>query len=206
MARRFVTLLVGIALVVGACGGGGLSAEEQVMANELESGVMFMWSEVPPQWERSMGQSNAECIADGLVRMLGVDRLREIGFGAGRFATGEEAYGSLYPITEMLGTEGIVAYSELSVECMDPGAMLAESWVAIGVSRDGAECMATELMNDDGFRESFEKALVDAAMGDQGGAPGLDGDEFAVMGNLAMAKCLSDDDIDRLMELADSRS
>jgi len=195
MARRCVTLLVGMALVVGACGGGGLSAEEQAIVGEIA--LAHSYGEPLDLPQRSTG----ECIGEEMVRAAGLDRLHTAGFGNGAISDPEAAQAAFSQLINdpALSPEDLQA---LYLKCFNPVEDIAHAFIKAGVPAESAVCAAQMLL--DGYPERsltlfgyMNLVAIEVAMEDDvylilEGSYGAEARE-------ALAECLSPEALAELM-------
>jgi len=164
MARRFVTLLVGMALVVGACGGVGLSAEEQEMIDEIVAAVSSDPEEgrVVSSSLLGLGASEALCFADGIVEIVGMDRLRDAGLGDGSLSVRE----ALVTVDWIIRVDREADWDlsqqwiDMLFRCLDMEQRFTEFMMYSGVSSGGAECMARRMVDEDVLRCDFGSSVL----------------------------------------------
>jgi len=139
-ARRFVALLVGMALVVATCGGDGLSVEEQTMADEIAL------AHAAGDYELELAQPSAgECMGEELLRIAGADRLRVAGFGVGGFGDQDAVQDAVTALIRDLGLDHDDT-ADLYRKCFNSVEFLAGEFIDDGVPVESAVCAAEGLL------------------------------------------------------------
>ena len=139
MAKKMGLGLVALVMMLAACGGGGLSAEEQAKADEITAELTADTSAENPFAD----QEKASCFSEGLVGELGLDRINELDSGEG-----VEAGSANMTADE----QGKVA--DLAIDCIDMQAYMGDMLSNAGLSEEQAGCVS-EGLDDDLIKELF---------------------------------------------------
>ncbi len=192
MIRRMAALVMALVLVVAACGdddggsaptdGVGLDGAEQAIAGAIAAGMMGSGDPSDPFAQPEA----AQCISEGVVGYLGVERLAEIGITS---ATDDalEAF-------EVLADDEIGDIADLALECIDLEEELASQLAADGLSRESALCMGRAFAETDLFRQAFIAGFT----GDDSYDPSED-PEFLTTMIGAATECLTDEELSLIM-------
>lgn len=192
LGRRVTVVVVAMALVVGACGGGSsLSAEEQGIVNEIAAVMMAMPPEEYPQ--DLFGEPEARCWAEAMVEAVGIEDLRSAGFGSGAFSSTEEAEAALDSVADTLTDDSMGEYLAKAMECVDLTAFVAQEMIGDGVPEEAAYCIAEKMVASDAFFN-----LMISSMQDEDPDPEVE-DEIRAVTLQAMIECLSPEDLADLM-------
>jgi hypothetical protein len=185
MLKRSMAVVLALAIVAGACGdddGGELSTAEAAVSDAIVAGMMEGGgSDNPFQDEQS-----ARCVADGIVRDLGIDRLAEVGLTA-ESDTPEAAFAAMSDDE----IEGII---DVAFGCIDVEEELASQFATDGVSMDSARCLAGELNQTGFFRSAFRAGMT----GDSSYDPTTD-PEFLSSMIEAATNCLTPEELGAIM-------
>jgi hypothetical protein len=137
---------VTIVLVAVACGddsGGGLTAEEQAVADAILAEMI-----AENEDEDEVDPEDMRCFADGVVDGLGVSRLGELGISAADVGDPEAAFRAM--------TAGeLDDMADVAMRCIDFRTGFTDAMVADGISRESAECLTDALDDSDFFRASL---------------------------------------------------
>jgi hypothetical protein len=159
MWRRTLPMLLAVTFFVAACGGGesvftqggattpGQSAlgqattttmptttiggAQQAMADAIASGLLTGSSADLP-----LDAASAQCIGNGVVGVLGVDRLQQLGVGAG---------GDASTVFDQLSDSEIAAIMPVVLGCVDVHGLIVQQLTASGISQQSASCVADAL-------------------------------------------------------------
>jgi len=177
---RIVMVLVGVALVAGACssadsGEGGRSESEQELVDEMTSQILQDQDAASP-----FGATEARCVSETIVDDIGLDGLDAMGI------TADDAGGFWVAASE----DDANRFIDIAMSCVDFRSLLAAEFSA-GVSRESAECLAN------GFPEGFVRATAVAGIRNEDFS--LD-DDPEMAGEIIglVAACLSPDEIENL--------
>ena len=142
MSRRIVAVAVALTLSMAACGGDAvaraLTADEQAFADSMAT----RFSAEADAGEPLAGDDAAACLAEGLVREFGMDRLVEFGVGE----SGTDAF--LAMTDDELDTVAAVAFG-----CPQFSTFLVAEMSADGLSAASAECLVGEMIESGVARE-----------------------------------------------------
>jgi hypothetical protein len=165
MMKRLTTtlfVLLTFALVAASCGdddgGSDLNSGEQKLADAIAAQML---EDDDSTGDMPMTEADADCVAQGVVSEVGVDRLVEVGLSEDAIRSGTS------PEDVDLPDEVIDDFVGVFMDCVD----LAEIMVAgmtedSEISDDSAECLAEGMLDD------YEEFLTLAARS------GITGEEF----------------------------
>ncbi len=149
--RRLIVLLAALAMVLAACGdddgSGGLSTEEQAVAAAIAADA----SAGSEAGDPFSDPEAAQCMAEGVVKDIGMERLAEIGVTA-ESADQEQAFANMTD-TEI---DVVISYT---LDCVDIEAVMAEQMEAQGLDAETAQCFADEF-DEDFYRVAFRTTLT----------------------------------------------
>jgi hypothetical protein len=160
MWRRTLPVLLAVAFFVAACGGGDsvftqggattpgqsalgegtsttmattttVSGAQQAMADAIASGLLTGNTADLP-----LDAASAQCIGNGVVGVLGVDRLQQLGVGAG---------GDASTVFDQLSDSEIAAVMPVVLGCVDVQGLIVQQLTASGISQQSANCVADAL-------------------------------------------------------------
>ena len=186
-----IICLLAFSMVAAACGGdddgGGsdLSSGERALADAIADQLLD-----DPDDDLPMTRAQAQCISEGMVDDVGLDKLVEIGLSeeAVRAGTG--------PDDVDVPDEVVNDFVDVMMDCVDMAALMVAGMTEDGdVSEDSAKCLA------DGIVEDYEDFLEQAARS------GITGEEFDVgedarlmVGIMTlMADCFTDEEFTEIM-------
>jgi hypothetical protein len=153
--------------------GGELGAPEQNVVDAIVLAMLADGGDSP------FGEPEARCLAEGLVREMGLERLASLGITAASVESPDD-------FLDTAPQEDVELFVDLTLGCIDFRALLAEQFG--GLSPDSASCLA------DGISDGFIRAATLA---------GITGDEFAMEDNpelvgelfTLMAECLTPEEL-----------
>ena len=178
--RRLLATVTIFGLIAGACGddsGGGLTAEEQAVADAI-----FAEMVAENEDEDEVDPDDMRCFADGMVGGLGVARLGELGISASDVGDPESAFRAM--------SEGeLDDMADVAERCIDFRTGFIDAMVADGISRESAECL-TDVLDDSDF---FRASLI-ASMKGEDFSPDQDADLMTAFIGAAQ-DCLTPDEL-----------
>lgn len=139
--KKLGLLIVGLTLVLAACGGdgGSLNAAEKAKADEIKAELLEDTSaENPFADEKSAG-----CFADGIVAEFGVERIDQLDTGDGV----EDGFANMTAAEQE-------TVADLAMDCIDFQAMIKDQMAASGLPEAQANCVA-DALSDDLLRDLF---------------------------------------------------
>ena len=128
-------------------GGGGLSDPADVamaedISSTLQGAIAEIGAEPGPLGEMDiLGPAEADCIAEGMVRAFGADRLAELGLPPDDLADS----GDLDFLGEATPSE-VNAAIDVLLGCVDARPLVVEALTELGISAGSAGCLADEIL------------------------------------------------------------
>jgi len=166
MARKSVrsmtvAVIAGVALVASACGGGSSGGSASVSAKERPY-VDAIAQAISEDDTFPGGSANAECLAAGMVDIIGVDKLVEAN------VTPEDLGGSDSLNLSVVGEKRVDELVDFLLDgpCVDLSAVMAESITAEAggqISDKQAKCVSDKVLKQDGFRAVLKQSLLGTA-------------------------------------------
>ncbi|MEY4372513.1 MAG: hypothetical protein RL219_1282 [Actinomycetota bacterium] len=158
--RSITVVVAGVALVASACGGGGggsasVSAKERPYVDAIAQAISE--DDTFPG-----GSANADCLAAGIVDIIGVDKLVEAN------VTPEDLGGSDSLNLSVVGEKRVDELVDFLLDgpCVDLSAVMAESITAEAggqISDKQAKCVSDKVLKQDGFRAVLKQSLLGTA-------------------------------------------
>ena len=171
--RRLVVLGVTVVLLAAACGGDGLSGDDQEISDAIFDQMMADTETGDP-----FGETEARCFSDGVVRDIGSSDLADLGMTAEAIRAGTE------PADVDLTDGQVDIMTDLMLECVDFRTVFVDQFAEEGISDESAKCLA------DGFDDDFLRALAKAELSGDGTDPTEDPAQAEKFFNL-ITDCLS---------------
>ena len=149
--RRGLSIAVAV-MVLSACGGGeaALTPEEQAVATAIEAKIA---SEISEDDDLLVETETRRCFAEGLVGLLGLTRLGELGVTAAGVGESEAVFGGMTE-SELRGVAGVAG------DCVDLSASFRANLEAGGLSSDSAACFTGRLEGSDFYEQAFVAGLL----------------------------------------------
>jgi len=210
--RRLLLVLLAAALVAAGCGGGegavatgsttttpGTTAAMTTTAGaDTTEGETTTSPVVDPQTLAALvaasllasgegslplDEPSAQCVGEGVVGVLGVDRLRELGLAS----EGSDAAAVFEQLTE----DELAAVLPVVLDCINVGGLIVEALTIAGISASSAGCVADTFANGPGLEELIA-AVLSAAEAEEPDAAVVEDLLTVVMG------CLTSEEIEGL--------
>jgi hypothetical protein len=154
----------------GGGGGGDLNAEEQEMADKISAELQSGADDDLP-----LDAEQADCVGEGMVKAVGVDKLSTIDFSADE-------------VEFDLSADDAEDAADVLVSCVDLQESFKQSFTQDGtISEDSADCLADKLDDDllkDFFTELFQNSDAE---------PGAELTRAITSG---MSDCLTDEELE----------
>lgn len=158
--KKAAVVLAGLAMLgLGACGsdsggssGGDLSAEEQEY-------VDAMMSSLNADGAAPFSDDEGQCLAEGMVKAVGVDTLKEAGITPADIGGDENLVFGELPKEK---TDKLVSLF-FDGECFDFGKLIAAGMAqdpSVSLPSDKAECLGDKMSESEEFRQAFVASVT----------------------------------------------